>query len=132
MKAKRLSILFMILVLCALTFLTGCGIDSSSLGASASIPNKPEVAEEPLDDVEVKSEQTQLTESDGEDGGAIEVQEGAQLEEEAEVVDEEMVWLSRTGKCYHSKSTCSNMKDPIHVPLSEALKKNKTACTKCY
>ena len=58
--------------------------------------------------------------------------EEEQLEEEAEVVDEEMVWLSRTGKCYHCKRTCSNMKDPIQVPLSEVLRKNKTACTKCY
>ena len=122
-----------------LTLLTGCGIDSSSLGASASIPNEPEVevTEEPVDDpvdedVEVNSEQIQLTESDGEDRGAKEVKEEEQLEEEAEVVDEEMVWLSRTGKCYHSKRTCSNMKDPIQVPLSEVLRKNKTACTKCY
>lgn len=44
---------------------------------------------------------------------------------------ETMVWISKTGKCYHSKSTCSNMRNPWQVPLSEA-KRDRKACTKCY
>ena len=37
-----------------------------------------------------------------------------------------------TGKKYHSKSTCSNMKDPEKVTLSEAKAEGFTACKKCY
>lgn len=135
MKLKRLSILFLIMLVCALTVLTSCGIDSSSLSASASIPmeSETEVTEQPLGDVSVENEQAQVIDIDGEDEEAIDVQEEEmQPEEEAEATDEEMVWLSKTGKCYHSKSTCSNMKDPVQVPLSEALKKKKKACSKCY
>ena len=122
MKAKGLSILFLIMLVSALTILTSCGIDSSSLSASASMPmeSETEVTKQHLDDVAVENEQVQVTDIVGED------------EEEAEATDEEMVWLSRTGKCYHSKSSCSNMKDPVQVPLSEALKKKKIACSKCY
>ena len=33
---------------------------------------------------------------------------------------------------YHSKSTCSNMKDPEKVTLSKAKAEGFTACKKCY
>lgn len=36
------------------------------------------------------------------------------------------------GKKYHSKSTCSNMKDPEKVTLSKAKAEGFTACKKCY
>ena len=46
---------------------------------------------------------------------------------------EEMVWIpTHGGKKYHSKSTCSNMKDPEKVTLSQAKEKGFTACKKCY
>ena len=46
---------------------------------------------------------------------------------------EEMVWIpTHGGKKYHSKSTCSNMKDPEKVTLSNAKKQGFTACKKCY
>lgn len=46
---------------------------------------------------------------------------------------EEMVWIpTHGGKKYHSKSTCSNMKDPEKVTLSKAKEKGFTACKKCY
>ena len=46
---------------------------------------------------------------------------------------EEMVWIpTHGGKKYHSKSTCSNMKDPEKVTLSKAKQKGFTACKKCY
>ena len=46
---------------------------------------------------------------------------------------EEMVWIpTHGGKKYHSKSSCSNMKDPEKVTLSEAKKQGFTACKKCY
>ena len=46
---------------------------------------------------------------------------------------EEMVWVpTHGGKKYHSKSSCSNMKDPEKVTLSEAKAEGFTACKKCY
>lgn len=43
---------------------------------------------------------------------------------------EEMVWISSSGKKYHSKSSCSNMKNPWQVPLSQV--GNREPCKKCY
>ena len=45
---------------------------------------------------------------------------------------EEMVWIPSSGTKYHSNSTCSNMKDPTEVPLSEAEAKGFTACKRCW
>lgn len=46
---------------------------------------------------------------------------------------EQMVWVpTHSGKKYHSKSTCSNMKDPEKVTLSKAKAEGFTACKKCY
>ena len=46
---------------------------------------------------------------------------------------EQMVWgPTHGGKKYHSKSTCSNMKDPEEVTLSKAKAEGFTACKKCY
>lgn len=44
----------------------------------------------------------------------------------------EMVWVSKTGKKYHSSSTCSNMKNPSQISLSSAKARGLTACSKCY
>ena len=45
----------------------------------------------------------------------------------------ETVWVpTHGGKKYHSKSTCSNMKDPEKVTLSKAKAEGFTACKKCY
>ena len=41
------------------------------------------------------------------------------------------VWVSKTGKKYHSKQTCSNMKNPKKTTLEEAISRNLTPCTKC-
>ena len=51
------------------------------------------------------------------------------------VVEEEqetMVWISGSGSCYHSKQSCSNMKNPTQVTLSKAQSMNKRPCKKCY
>lgn len=43
-----------------------------------------------------------------------------------------MVWVSSNGNRYHSRSTCSNMIDPIQVHLSEALRIGRSECHRCY
>ncbi len=45
---------------------------------------------------------------------------------------EQMVWIPRTGSCYHSNEYCSNMKNPSQVSLSMAKRLGYRACSKCY
>lgn len=42
------------------------------------------------------------------------------------------VWISESGKKYHSKASCSGMKNPSEVSLSDAQAAGRTACSKCY
>lgn len=43
-----------------------------------------------------------------------------------------MVWIPQSGKRYHSNPSCSGMKNPKQVSLSEAQSKGYTACKRCY
>ncbi len=45
---------------------------------------------------------------------------------------EVMVWISATGSKYHSRASCSNMKNPSQVTLEEAQALGLTPCKKCY
>ena len=45
--------------------------------------------------------------------------------------DGPMVWITRTGSRYHSKSNCGSTKNAWQVPLSEAERKGLTPCGKC-
>lgn len=46
---------------------------------------------------------------------------------------EEMVWIPTGGGTkYHIRESCSNMKNPSHVPLSTAISRGFTPCKKCY
>lgn len=42
------------------------------------------------------------------------------------------VWVSKTGSKYHSKASCSNMKNPSQITKSEAESRNLTPCSKCW
>lgn len=71
------------------------------------------------------------------DASLAELQQAQTLLEEkilslSEVTDKNVtVWYSKSGKKYHSKSTCSNMKKPMQITLSEAKKKGLGPCSKC-
>ena len=41
------------------------------------------------------------------------------------------VWVSISGKKYHSKPTCSNMKSPGQISLEDAQKQGYEPCKKC-
>lgn len=43
-----------------------------------------------------------------------------------------MVWIPKTGSKYHSRSGCSNMKNPTQVTKEEAIEKGYEACKRCY
>lgn len=44
----------------------------------------------------------------------------------------ETVWVSATGKKYHRKSSCSNMKNPSQISKSDAISRGYEPCKKCY
>lgn len=121
MKTKELSIFFLIMLLCVLTLLPGCGIDPSSLGASASMPSVPEeeMTEEPEYDVSAESDQT--------------VED---YEEEQSLAEEESklnytVWLTNTGECYHL-DTCRYLKSrKCSLTQKEAIDEGYDACKWC-
>lgn len=50
----------------------------------------------------------------------------------AQPANTEMVWIPATGKKYHRKSSCSNMKNPTQVSRSEAITRGYEPCKKCY
>ena len=45
---------------------------------------------------------------------------------------QDMVWISSTGKKYHRKSSCSNMKSPTQITKDEAIRRGYSACGRCY
>ncbi len=47
-------------------------------------------------------------------------------------VSETMVWIPQSGSKYHSNSSCSNMKNPSRVTLSDAVAWGYEPCKKCY
>ena len=42
------------------------------------------------------------------------------------------VWITKSGKKYHSNPNCSQMKSPVAIDLLEAIEKGYTPCGKCY
>ena len=44
----------------------------------------------------------------------------------------EMVWVTSSGKKYHSRPGCSNMKSPTQISIDEAKSRGYTACSKCH
>lgn len=44
----------------------------------------------------------------------------------------DLVWISGSGKKYHSNPNCSNMKNPWQVTIGEAQAQGRTPCKKCY
>ena len=44
----------------------------------------------------------------------------------------EWVYVSRTGKCYHSLSYCSNMQSPLKMSKAEAIERGRRPCQNCY
>lgn len=43
-----------------------------------------------------------------------------------------MVWIPQSGSKYHSKSSCSKMKNPSQISEETAISRGYTPCSKCY
>lgn len=50
----------------------------------------------------------------------------------AESPQERLVWITKTGKRYHSRSNCGSTKTAWQVTLEEAERKGLTRCGKCW
>lgn len=59
-------------------------------------------------------------------------QEALAAEAYAAQENEVMVWIPKSGSKYHSKSSCSNMKNPTQVTLEQAEAWGYEACKKCW
>ncbi len=55
-----------------------------------------------------------------------------ELVTEEKTTQETMVWVTDKGGSYHSRSTCSGMKSPYQITLSDAQARNLSPCKKCY
>lgn len=44
----------------------------------------------------------------------------------------QMVWIPKSGSRYHKTSSCSNMKNPVHVTLQTAQSGGYSKCSKCW
>lgn len=50
---------------------------------------------------------------------------------EKQTASEPIVWIPKSGSKYHRDSSCSNMKDPTKVPLTEAIRLGYEPCKRC-
>ena len=81
---------------------------SATAAAETTSTTLPQVSTEPEDTVETSAASDAATEP-----------------------TETMVWISRTGSKYHTKSTCSNMKDPSQISKEDAVAQGYTPCKRC-
>lgn len=97
--------------------------------ATAIIESSAETATEP--DIIVAQENENVAEPE------VESETEAVTEPETEpaterTTAEKLVWITDTGKHYHSKKSCGNSKTSHQVPLSKAEARNLTPCQNCY
>lgn len=108
--------------------------EADSIPASSQEPQEPAAASEPA--VPAASESAPAAPSESaaapapvETAPAPVVTTPAPAQPQQQEV---MVWISTTGSKYHSRSSCSNMKNPSQVTLEQAQALGLTPCKKCY
>ena len=83
-----------------------------------------------------RAEQEAAEKAAAEQAAAEQAAAQAQAEQEAaaqtQQPQEQMVWISQSGRKYHSNSSCSNMKNPTQITISEAQDRGLEPCKKCY
>ena len=83
-----------------------------------------------------RAEQEAAEKAAAEQAAAEQAAAQAQAEQEAaaqtQQPQEQMVWISQSGSKYHSNSSCSNMKNPTQITISEAQDRGLEPCKKCY
>lgn len=51
--------------------------------------------------------------------------------DEKQTALEPLVWIPKSGSKYHRNSSCSNMKDPSQVTVTEAIRLGYEPCKRC-
>ena len=91
----------------------------------SAVPSETEPSVKATEAVDTKSEHD-VSKDKGEDGAKVTVPE-------SEEDKGDLVWVPVNGGTkYHSKKSCSNMKDPIQVSIETAIKNGYTACKRCH
>ena len=115
------------------------GVKSNTL--VVNVEDKAAIAKKEAEEKAKQEEEERLAAEQAEQARLAEEQAQAQAEPEAQAVSQpqtteqnqtEMVWIPASGKKYHSRSNCSNMKNPRQVSLSEAQSAGYEPCKKCH
>ena len=84
-----------------------------------------------LAEAQKKAEEEKAAAEEAAQQNAEETNAAQSQHQQANESNEKKVWISATGKKYHSRSSCSNMSSPQEVTVSEAEKRGYTPCKKC-
>lgn len=108
--------------------------EADSIPASSQEPQKVAAASEPAvpaasESVPAASSESAAAPAPVETAPAPAVTTPAPAQPQQQEV---MVWISTTGSKYHSRASCSNMKNPSQVTLEQAQALGLTPCKKCY
>lgn len=134
------SVILIIYTICIITYGSGNENDqvTSDISSYSSISSQTENSQEFSDP---ESEIEEIESSQAEPSSPIESEQQAETvlppqsytEEVSEAEPQAvMVWISSNGTKYHSKSSCSNMKNPSQITLDEAIAQGYTPCKRCH
>lgn len=111
----------------------------TSLNKAAEQKKAEEEAAEKAEEERLAAEAAKKAEEEKQAQLAAEVAKKAEAEKAAQQATQqasepakEMVWIPRTGSKYHSRSSCSNMKNPSQVTIDQAKSSGYSPCKKCY
>lgn len=119
-------------------------VSNNDVSGDETVKEQESVTEE-SSEVVVAEEVTEETTEEVTEQAVIQQEAEAaaqQAEEKVQAVEEPapvsnsggstMVWIPKSGKKYHSSSSCSNMKNPSQVTIEKAQSLGYTPCSKCY
>ncbi len=108
----------------------------NSLNKVAEEKKVEEAAAKKAEEERLAAEAAKKAEEEKQAQLAAEATKKAEAEKQAKAAAEEpakeMVWIPRTGSKYHSRSSCSNMKNPSQVTKDKAKSLGYSPCKKCY
>lgn len=107
----------------------------SSNELTFSIVDKAAIAEAEAEaeaQAQKEMEEKARAEQEAAEQAAAQAQAEQEAAAQAQQPQEQMVWVSQSGGKYHSNSSCSNMKNPTQITISEAQNRGLEPCKKCY
>lgn len=125
MQKKKPGILATAMTLLALMALIGgCGKNEAQTAKTAAIQQEASISKARITATATqKPEQAQLSEWQARQKAA---------EAQRPKVEAKVYIANSKSKVYHSRKTCSGMKNPKEITLKEAEKEGKRPCKKCY